>query len=639
MCGIAGFYGNFSQRHLQQMNALIAHRGPDDADTWCSGADPVGLAHRRLSIIDLSAAGRQPMWDATRKAVIVFNGEIYNYRELARDLRRDGFVLKSQSDTEVLLNLYLRDGDQFLTKLDGMFAFAIWDLKRKRMFIARDGTGVKPLYYFENRFGFAFASELKALCCLPELERTIDPIALSHYLTYLYCPAPRTPLTGVFKLEPGWAIAVENGHITNRWQHWKLPVQVVAETRSVPELEEELEALLSSAVRRQMVADVPVGAFLSGGLDSSAIVALGRKYAAGQKLDCFTIGFEDEGVGEEGFPNDLPYAQKVAQHLDVPLHVVKSGSGMARDFEKMIYHLDEPQPDPAALNVLQIARLSREMGIKVLLSGAGGDDIFGGYRRHFALSLEFLWAWQPQVARSMLQTIAVNLPRTTPLRRRLAKAFEYAGESQERRIAGYFAWLESSAVCGLFSPDVRSKIVGSDPLSPMLTALQELPANMESLNRMLYLEQRFFLPDHNLNYTDKMAMAAGIEVRVPFLDPHLMTFAANLPARYKQYDNIGKWLFKRSMEIHLPHDIIYRPKTGFGAPLRSWMQGELRDHFERALAPETISRRGIFDPKRVTEMVINDRTGRIDAAYPLFGLVCIETWCRQFLDQRPGGQL
>jgi len=637
MCGIAGFMGEFAEDSLAAMNFSIAHRGPDDADTWFDAVNRVGFAHRRLSIIDLSSAGRQPMWDTDRKVVLVFNGEIYNYRELARELRRDGYQFTSATDTEVILNLYKRDGEKFLGRLIGIFAFALWDSQKRKLLVARDGVGVKPLYYFENLCGFAFASELKALCCLPELDRSIDPVAISHYLTYLYCPAPRTPLAGVFKLEPGCAMIVESGHIVKRWRHWKLPIAgAYVEDRSIPHLQDELESLLARAVRRQMVADVSVGAFLSGGLDSSAIVTFGRKYAAAQRLECFTIGFRDEGVGEEGFPNDLPYARKVAEHLGVPLHVVWSGSEMANDFEKMIYHLDEPQPDPAALNVLQIARLSREMGIKVLLSGAGGDDIFGGYRRHFALSLEYLWAWQPQFVRSMLQQIAEDIPRTSPLRRRLAKAFEYAGETPERRMAGYFAWLRPATVSALFSGDMRAKIQGSDPFAPLLSALHELPSNMEKLDKMLHLEQRFFLPDHNLNYTDKMSMAAGIEVRVPLLDPELMAFAANLPALYKQHDDMGKWLFKQTMETHLPHDIIYRPKTGFGAPLRRWMHGELRAHFEYALSAESISRRGLFDPAAVARLSSDDRSGKIDAAYPLFGIVCIETWCRQFLDRRPG---
>jgi asparagine synthase (glutamine-hydrolysing) len=381
-----------------------------------------------------------------------------------------------------------------------------------------------------------------------------------------------------------------------------------------------------------MIADVPVGAFLSGGLDSSSVVAFARQHAAGRKLDCFTIGFRDKAAEKEGFPDDLPYAQKVSEHLDVPLHVVWSGSEMAADFEQMVYQLDEPQPDPAALQVMQIARLARNHGVKVLLSGAGGDDLFSGYRRHQALELEQLWSWLPQFSRRALQMLAEKAPRESPVGRRLAKAFQFAGESADRRMAGYFAWLGPELVSGLFAPDVREFMVQKDPFEPLLTALENLPNGLEPLSRMLHLDQRFFLPDHNLNYTDKMAMSAGVEVRVPFLDLELMAFAASLPASLKQHDGVGKWLFKKTMEVHLPHEIVYRPKAGFGVPLRRWMRHELRAHFEHALAPETIRRRGIFDPIAVDRLVRADQAGRLDAAYPLFGLVCIENWCRRFLD-------
>jgi asparagine synthase (glutamine-hydrolysing) len=635
MCGIAGFSGIFDPARLEAMGSIIAHRGPDDSGTWWEPKAHVGFAHRRLSIIDLSPAGHQPMWDATRRVVIVFNGEIYNYRELARELRREGYRFQSTTDTEVILNLYLREGDHCLERLNGIFAFALWDTVKQRLLVARDGPGVKPLYYFTCAAGFAFASELKALCCLPELDRSLDYVALSHYLAYLYCPSPRTPLAQVRKLEPGCALVVEGGRITRSWCYWRLPVSAPEHGRSVLGLQEQLETLLSRSVKRQMIADVPVGAFLSGGLDSSSLVAFARQYAAGRKLDCFTIGFRDAPLEAEGFPDDLPYARRVAKHFDVPLHIVWSGSEMAAQFEQMVWQLDEPQPDPAALNVLQIARLSREMGVKVLLSGAGGDDLFGGYRRHHALSLEKYWSWLPESVRRKMQEFAARSSRSSPAGRRFAKAFQYAGESPDRRLAGYFSWLPPHLINSLFAPHARRTIDLFDPLEPLLAALRALPAGVEPVSQMLHLDQRFFLPDHNLNYTDKMAMAAGIEVRVPFLDPELMTFAAALPAGMKQHGKVGKWLFKKTMEVHLPHNIVHRKKAGFGAPLRHWMRHELRAHFENALAADTISRRGVFDPIAVEQLVRADREGRIDAAYPLFGLVCIETWCRKFLDTHP----
>lgn len=635
MCGIAGFLGDFDQRHLRAMSARIAHRGPDDADLWWNAAQQIGFAHRRLAIIDLSAAGRQPMWAVTRQAVIVYNGELYNYRELARDLRRDGFAFHSATDTEVILNLYLRDGEGCLERLNGIFAFALWDVRKRHLLLARDGVGVKPLYYSETSRGLVFASELKALCALPELDRTLDHIALSHYITCLYAPAPRTPFKAVRKLEPGTAMIVENGRIKKTWRFWQLPVGGSAPTGSIAEQSEKLETLLSRAVKRQMIADVPVGSFLSGGLDSSSLVVFARQYARERRLECFTIGFKDSTNESEGFPDDLPYAQRVAEHLGVPLHIVWTGSEMASEFERMVYQMDEPQPDPAALNVLQIARLAHQHGSKVLLSGAGGDDIFGGYRRHYALQLERWWHWMPQGARALLEMGAGAWRQDSAFGRRVAKALQFASRAPAERLTGYFAWLAPQITTGLFAREVRAQVALNDPLDPLLQALGQLPRETSPLGCMLNLEQRFFLPDHNLNYTDKMAMAVGVEVRVPFLDPDLMSFAASLPDDMKQRGAIGKWLFKKSMEVHLPRDVIYRPKAGFGAPLRRWMREELRDHFETALVPSTLSRRGIFDVEAVSRLVQLDRAGRLDAAYPLFALVCIETWCRHFLDPAP----
>ncbi len=633
MCGIAGFFGTFDESLLSRMGDAIAHRGPDDGGTWYEAACGVGFAHRRLSIIDLSPLGHQPMWDVERRACIVFNGEIFNYRELARDLRRDGFKFRGASDTEVLLNLFLRDGERFLSKLNGMFALAIWDTASRRMLVARDGMGVKPFYYATTPGGFAFASELKALMRVPGLNRTIDAEAVSHYLTYLYCPGPRTPILGVRKLAPGTAAWIEDGKIATTWRFWQRPAGGAPVTGSVAELSEQLEVLLARAVRRQMIADVPVGAFLSGGLDSSSLAVFARQYAAGNRLDCFTIGIKNS-TDSEGFPDDLPYAEKVAKHLGVPLHVVWSGSEMANDFERMVYQLDEPQPDPAALNVLQISRLARASGVTVLLSGAGGDDLFSGYRRHQALGMEPYWQWLPKPARQILQDMSGMNNRNTPFGRRLAKAFQYAAADKSRRIAGYFAWLPETEVLGLFAPDYRRSMIGSDPLRPMIEELAALPAGLSPLDCMLQLDQAFFLSDHNLNYTDKMAMAAGVEVRVPFLDPDLMDFAARLPGPMKQNGLMGKWLLRKTMEVHLPHDVIYRPKAGFGAPLRRWMQHELKDHFRSALSREVIARRGLFDPVAVDALVERDRLGHVDASYPLFGLVCMETWCRLFLDQQ-----
>jgi asparagine synthase (glutamine-hydrolysing) len=632
MCGFAGFSGAFSATLLERMNATIAHRGPDDHGFWLNASGTVGLAHRRLSIIDLTAAGHQPMWDSTGTVAIVFNGEIYNYREIRSELTAAGFVFKTHSDTEVLLNLYLRDGAGMLPRLNGIFAFALWDSRSECVFVARDGLGVKPLYYAATPEGLLFASELKAILAEPSVPREINPAAVKRYLAYLWCPAPETMLKAVKKLEPGHAMLLRDGRIQKMWRYYDLPydrpIRPIAEADAVAEVTRQVRR----GVERQMVADVPVGAFLSGGLDSSSVVAFAREFSPDRKLQCFTIGFTDEAARREGMTEDLPYAIAAAKHLGVDLHTIEVGPEMVEHVEQMIYHMDEPQADPAPLNVLFISRLAREHGIKVLLSGAGGDDIFTGYRRHYALTQERYWQWLPPLLRQTLEAGARHLPPSNAGLRRVRKAFEFAGSEADRRLAGYFSWGHPAEHVKLYGPLLRAD--PSDPAAPLLTSLNNLPSATPAVNRMLYLEAKHFLADHNLNYTDKMAMAVGVEVRVPLLDPDLVAFAAGLPLEYKQRGAVGKWVFKKAMEPYLPRNVIYRPKAGFGAPMRHWLRHQLRHVVEDTLSPHVLKARGLFDPAAVQSLAEHDRAGRIDGSYTLFSMICIELWCRIFIDQR-----
>ncbi|MBF0289967.1 MAG: asparagine synthase (glutamine-hydrolyzing), partial [SAR324 cluster bacterium] len=415
MCGIAGFSGNFERSLLEQMNQSIAHRGPDDAGVYIDQEQKIGLAHRRLSIIDLSAHGHQPMWDKTQTVAIVFNGEIFNYQELRSHLIKEGWEFESHCDTEVLLNLYLKEGEEMLGSLNGMFAFALWDTRNQTLFLARDGVGVKPLYYAETPKGFLFASELKALLAETSLEQTLNPEAIHYYLSYLWCPAPHTILHSVQKLKPGHALIVKNGKIEKNRPFYDLPYNQPIEIFSEKNAIEQVQHHVKQAVERQMVADVPVGAFLSGGLDSSAVVAFARQCSPHNQFDCFTIGFKDSSFQQEGMTDDLPFAQRVADYLDVNLHTIYVGTEMLDQLETMVYHLDEPQADPAPLNALFISKLAHDQGLKVLLSGAGGDDIFTGYRRHYALMQEHYWKWLPASMRGAVQNIANQIPVSTTL--------------------------------------------------------------------------------------------------------------------------------------------------------------------------------------------------------------------------------
>jgi asparagine synthase (glutamine-hydrolysing) len=632
MCGIAGFSGSYDQALLERMSVAMAHRGPDDSGLFVDQERAVGLAHRRLSIIDVSERGHQPMWDSTRTVAIVYNGEIYNFAELRRQLIEDGYTFRSQSDTEVILNLYLRDGDKMLEGLNGIYAFALWDTRTDSLLVARDGFGVKPLYYAQTKLGVVFASELKSLLQDPTIDRAIDTRSVRDHLIYLWCPSPRTMLRSVKKLPPGHAMRVRRGEVVRQWQFYDLPYDQELVDWPAGDAVVQVRKYLTRAVERQLVSDVPLGAFLSGGLDSSSIVALAQRKLSGQRLQCFTIGFKGKEARAEGMERDLHYARRVSDHLGVDLSTVWVGSEMVDELPGMIFHLDEPQADPAPINALFISRLAREHGVKVLLSGAGGDDVFTGYRRHYAHQLERYWAWLPLSARTELRKLSERMPPTSQWSRRFSKAFRYADLDGDARIESYFHWIPPSVIDSVFSAATRADLDG-ERSTLVGEALAKLPSSVLSLNRMLHLEGRFFLADHNLNYVDKVSMASGVEVRVPLIDRELVSLAARLPLRFKQRGRIGKWVLREAMKPYLPRDVLYRKKAGFGAPLRHWLRDDLRPLVDDVLSERSLRDRGIFDPAGVRRLIALNDERKLDATYPIFGMICIELWCRMFIDR------
>lgn len=632
MCGIVGYYGNFDRKLLSDMNDLLAHRGPDASGLYYADQAPLGLGHRRLSIIDLSPAGAQPMWDAQNKVVITFNGEIYNYRELRESLIRDGFVFNSRTDTEILLNLYLRNGFDMLKLLNGIFAFAIHDTRDNSLFLVRDGFGVKPLYYTTTSKGFLFASELKALLLESSVSREISHEALHYYLSYSWAPSPWTMLREVKKLEPGHALIVREGQVVEKRSFYKVPVKTSEIKCNEAEAIQMVRSALGVAVERQMVADVPVGAFLSGGLDSSSICAFARKHVPGGQLRCFTI--EAQGFEEEGFVDDLKYARMMASYLGVRLDVIQAGATeISEHMEKMVYHMDEPLADTASINTMLIARLARDNGITVLLSGTGGDDLFAGYERHLALELERIWAWAPEAVRKLISRAAMRLPIVSPVMRRLAKVFRFAELSPDHRIAGYFHLAHPEVEMSVLSRESREALKKESFSNPLVESMKEAGPHVSRLEKMLYLDARHYLIDNNLLYTDKMTMAHGIEARVPFLDPDLAEIAANLPSHMKFRKTTGKYILKKAMSTDLPMDIIERPKTGFGIPIRRLIKNELRESFSDLLSEDSLSKRGLFDPKGVQTLLKRDAQSRIDAANLIFTIGCVEMWARIFIDR------
>jgi asparagine synthase (glutamine-hydrolysing) len=660
MCGISGFYVSkrfeLDDQTLCSFNQCLVSRGPDDSGIFKDPIDGcIGLAHTRLAIQDLSPLGHQPMIGLDGSVALIFNGEIYNFQDLRSELEANGFCFSGHSDTEVILQLYLfcrrtrADFSSMLHRLNGIFALALWDADRNELLLARDALGVKPLYYAATDHGLFFSSELKAL--IPPLSSlpvqsskpvlALDIPALERYLTYLWCPGNQTPLTSIKKLGPGQFLSVRKGQIHKQITWYQLPVfrSDLLPSRKFLSLSEkdpvgQMEFHLRQAVQRQMVADVPVGAFLSGGLDSSSIVTFAREI--NPDLRCFTIDIV--GGKEEGFADDLPYAHRVAQHLEVPLDVVTvDAPRMAALLPAMVAQLDEPLADPAPLNVLFICQHAREKGIKVLLSGAGGDDLFSGYRRHLALYYEALWSWLPQRWRYRLARRLQQLPQALPLGRRLSRLGRSVALSGDARLVEYFRWLPRPDLEVLYSSSFRAELrdVKTTAESPLLEFLADLPPSTSPLERMLALEQRFFLTDHNLLYTDKMSMAVGVEVRVPFLDLELVEFSASLSGFYKQRGTTNKFILRKAMRSYLPQDVIYRPKAGFGAPLRRWMRHDLRGMVGELLSESSLRSRGLFDPVAVQRLVAANDRAEQDASYTLLSLICIELWCRHFLDGVP----
>ena len=633
MCGIVGFIGTANEAELAEGVAAIGHRGPDGSGHVLLADGKVGFGHTRLSIIDLSSAGSQPMVDDATGVVLTFNGEIYNFRELQSELRQKEHEFKSSSDTEVVLRAYLEFGTEMFSRLNGIFALAIWDPRVDEVVICRDHFGVKPLYFSKTDSVFCFSSEIKGLSPFLVGEVGPDIGSLALYPSFVWAPGGRTPDLRIRQLDPGCFLRISSCSCeTERpirqhcWYPAFVPVYVrqdFTETEAIAELRDHLRR----AVHRQMVADVPVGAFLSGGLDSSAIVAQARELNS--DIQCFTINARFGS--SEGFADDLPYAQKVAKHLNVPLHIVDVSADDFRDeLPNMIAMLEEPLADPAALSVTFISRLARQMGTKVLLSGVGGDDLLSGYRRHLAINVMQKLDWIPSPLLHLANELVARSPSTSPFARRLSKLLGATLQSADRRVEGLFRWLPEHELTRLFCDDFRSTATETLAQSPIGEFLASMPDNMTPLQRVLAVDQRFFLTDHNLLYTDKMSMATGVEVRVPFLDVDLFEWSRRVPDHMKQRGNIGKWLLKKAMEPVLPRSVIHRPKTGFGFPVREWITGELHTFVTDTLSPNKLRDQGIFDPKAIEELVHRNRKGEIDASYSILSLVCIQQWFTKF---------
>ena len=639
------------------MGRALAHRGPDSGGTHvrpaADGAPRTGFAFRRLAIIDTSVRGNQPMQiecqacGVQRDGALVFmqNGEIYNFQELRAELQASGHCFKSSTDTEVAIHLYAQYGPSFASRLNGMFAMAILDnrdsgrpagVEKGDLILVRDHLGVKPLYWTESSRGVAFASEMKALLSAGMVDGPdVDPVALHYHLAYLWCPAPRTIVRGVRKLRPGSMLRVRGGRVITETEYYRPPFGEAPPDDSRAGAVSELRHLIRSGVNRQLVSDVPVGAFLSGGVDSSAVVAAARLERPELQIPTYCIGFGgDAGISEND--DDLPFARIAADHLGVALHSIVVGPGLIDRLDEMQYWLDEPQADPAPINALIVAETARAMGVKVLLSGTGGDDIFSGYRRHQAVRFERYWSWLPRPARELAERASAAIGggrsfanvHAAPVRR-LAKLFAYSAHDQDRRLVSYLYWSSEALRRGLYSADMAATLTDVDTAAPLLESLHQLASTADPLARMLALETRYFLADHNLNYMDRAGMAVGVEVRVPLLDLDLVNYGARIASSTKMFDGQPKALFKEAVAPWLPISTVTRPKSGFGAPLRRWLTRELKPLVGETLGDDAIRSRGWFNPKAIAELVRLDQAQRVDASYTILQLMCLELWARR----------
>jgi len=611
------------------MGHPLKHRGPDDEGEVIldSSEVSVGLGHKRLSIIDLSPAGKQPMANEDETIWITFNGEIYNFREIRKELEGKGHKFRSHSDTEVIVHLYEELGTKCLERLNGMFAFALWDAKQKSLFLARDRTGKKPLHYCVHRGHFLFASEIKALLQHPLVSREIDLKSLNKYLAYEYVPAPNSSFKAIKKLEPGYCLLFRGGAAVTS-QYWDIPMEdYPISDRTEAQYIDELKELLERAVTARLeAADVPVGLFVSGGLDSGVVAAMARR--AKENLQCFSIGFEEASFDESR------YAQQVARSLGIKHHLkVFRAQEMLHMVERLPEILDEPLADPSILPLYLLSQFAAEH-MKVVLSGDGGDELFAGYQTYQAHKLVTFYDALPGFIKEFVKALAFRLPvshKYLSLDFKIKQFLKGVGVSSEVRFflwRGAFSNVERHA---LLRPEVRRELQNENAYEEIYRYVRKSGLTKE-LERILYLSMKLYLQDNNLVTVDRASMANGLEVRSPLLDRDVVDFVCRLPMEYKLNGLKTKYILKKVAEELLPRNIVYRKKKGFGVPLAKWLTGELREFMLDYLSQERIERQGIFPYPYVNQLLNEQLTMKKDNRELLWTLLVFQTWYERYIE-------
>lgn len=623
MCGISGIIRldgkRIDEQTLNRLTDAIAHRGPDGRGTYIEGG--VGFGHRRLAILDLTEAGAQPMKSDDKKTVITFNGEIYNFAELRTDLEVRGYTFHSQCDTEVLIKLYEEEGPACVKKLRGMFAFAIHDTKRNTVFIARDRVGKKPVKYFRNGGMFAFASELKALLTLPECPRVMDREAIHHFLTLMYLPSPLTGFEGIHKLPAAHTLTINLATGEEKLErYWELNY-VPDEAPSVEEWQEKIRAVFEESVKLRMVADVPVGAFLSGGVDSGAVVAAMSRISS-TPVKTFSIG------SKSSVKNELPQAQEVATRYGTDHHSIVLEPDIVHLLPELVKFYEEPYADPSSIPTYLVARETRKE-VTVALNGDGGDENFTGYIRYPILNFSEKWARMPDFMQGIAGAGTSLLYRVNPTTFTYrANRFQQSMKSPwEQRYLQYLSFFTTEEKERIYA--AGQNFPATDRWYAQRTAAARARAG-STVDKAVSMDIDTYLADDLLPKVDLGTMAHGLEARSPFLDHTLLELTAHIPLRHKLHGNVGKWILKDMLKDELPADILWAKKRGFRLPLNDWFRGELKSFVRERILSAPPAFWTMFDRSKI-EMFLNDyQSSRVDLSDHVWALLWLSEWTEQY---------
>lgn len=627
MCGIfASKNFDLNKNDISFIKENLFHRGPEN-NGHAYFENKVNFIHTRLSILEISNFGNQPMSDKNNQVTIIFNGEIYNHLDLRENIKKKINVnFKGYSDTETLLQMYLIYKYEMLKHLNGIFAFCIYDHRDKSIFIARDQFGVKPLYYFNQDEQFIFCSEIKPILNICKNNISFDYPEILKYLPYLFLPNDtKTPFKGIKKLKPGSALIINNENKLKIFQYFD-HISLIKINSEIKKKYRDLEDCLKQAISRQTISDVPLSVFLSGGLDSSAIIHFLNELNF-NKLNSFTIRNINDSINSEGNVIDLPYAQEVAKKYDSNLYTVDVDKNFLSHIDNLMNILEEPISDPAPFNLLRLSMKAKELGMKVAFSGAGGDEVFAGYRRHVGAKYSYILNFLPKPILLIIKNIISSKYLKSHKIRRINKLISSYLNDNETLLINFYHWLDKDYIYEILLPSIKNYFNDDIFYEDMKEILNNNINNFGNLNKALILDLKYFMSEHNLSYTDKIGMSQSLEIRVPMLDRDLVEYAFSVPEKNKINLFKTKILLKKIMKNKLPNKIINRSKTGFNSPIRSLVKNDIYFH---DILLNRLRKNNIFDEEGVKNLYKLNKSNKVDASYSLYSILCVCSWHDQF---------